>query len=446
MRADLLTREYPPDVYGGAGVHVEYLARELAALIDVHVHAWGADRPPGGVGGDELPEVHAYRAWDALGGEAPHLAALRAMSIDLTMAAGAEGADVVHSHTWYANLGGHLAKLVHDVPHVATVHSLEPLRPWKAEQLGGGYALSSWCERTALEGADAVIAVSEGMRRDVLACYPALDPARVQVVYNGGDAEEYEPDRATDVLERHGVDPARPSVVFVGRITRQKGVAHLLRAALRIDPEAQLVLAAGAPDTPEIAAEVTALMEQVRGERGNMIWLQEMLPKPDVIQLLSHATLFVCPSIYEPLGIVNLEAMACEAAVVATAVGGIVEVVADGETGTLVPFEAVEDGSAEPADPEGFAADFAAAVNALLADPARAAEMGVAGRRRAVERFSWPAIAAETVAVSERAIRGCRGRRARTRSAGAPERALVFDHGGILERTARARSGGPDHR
>ena len=384
-------------------MHVEYLARELARLCEITVHAWGADRPPGGPG---APEVHAYRAWDALGGEAPHLAALRAMSIDLTMAAGTEGADVVHSHTWYANLGGHLAKLVHDVPHVATVHSLEPLRPWKAEQLGGGYALSSWCEQTALEGADAVIAVSEGMRRDVLACYPALDPERVQVVYNGVDAEEYQPDRATDVLERHGVDPARPSVVFVGRITRQKGVAHLLRAALQIDPDAQLVLAAGAPDTPEIAAEVTALMEQVRGERGNMIWLQEMLPKPDVIQLLSHATLFVCPSIYEPLGIVNLEAMACEAAVVATAVGGIVEVVADGETGTLVPFEAVEDGSAEPGDPEGFAADFAAAVNALLADPGRAAEMGVAGRRRAVERFSWPTIAAETVAVYERAIRG----------------------------------------
>ena len=398
MRVDLLTREYPPDVYGGAGVHIEYLARELAKLEDVHVHAWGEDRP------GAQPPVHAYRAWDALGGEAPHLAALRAMSIDLAMAAGAEGADVVHSHTWYANLGGHLAKLVHDIPHVATVHSLEPLRPWKAEQLGGGYELSSWCERTSLEAADAVIAVSEGMRRDVLACYPALDPARVQVVYNGVDAEEYEPDRGTDVLERHGVDPSRPSVVFVGRITRQKGVAHLLRAALRIDPEAQLVLAAGAPDTPEIAAEVTERMEQVRAQRGNMIWLQEMLPKPDVIQLLSHATIFVCPSIYEPLGIVNLEAMACEAAVVASAVGGIVEVVADGETGVLVPFEAVDDGSAEPADPERFADDFAAAVNALLADPARAEAMGRAGRRRAVERFSWPAIAAETVAVYERAI------------------------------------------
>jgi alpha-maltose-1-phosphate synthase len=400
MRVDLLTREYPPDVYGGAGVHVEYLARELAELIDVHVHAWGDDRA------GAQPPVHAYRAWAALGGEAPELAALRAMSIDLAMAAGTTGADVVHSHTWYANLGGHLSKLVHDVPHVATVHSLEPLRPWKAEQLGGGYALSSWCEKTALEAADAVIAVSEGMRRDVLECYPALDPGRVQVVYNGVDAEEYAPDPGTDVLERHGVDPARPSVVFVGRITRQKGVAHLLQAALQIDPDAQLVLAAGAPDTPEIAAEVTERMERVRAERGNMIWLQEMLPKPDVIQLLSHATMFVCPSIYEPLGIVNLEAMACEAAVVASAVGGIVEVVDDGTTGLLVPFEPVADGSQEPADPQGFATDFATAVNALLADPARAEEMGKAGRRRVIERFSWPAIARETVGVYERAAGG----------------------------------------
>jgi starch synthase len=397
VRVDLLTREYPPDVYGGAGVHVEYLARELAKLVDVVVHAWGADRALGGG-----PEVRSYQAWDALGGDAPPLAALRAMSIDLTMAAGAEGADVVHSHTWYANLAGHLAKLVHGIPHVATVHSLEPLRPWKAEQLGGGYALSSWCEQVALEAADAVIAVSEGMRRDVLACYPALDPDRVEVVYNGVDADEYAPDPATDVLERHGVDPARPSVVFVGRITRQKGVAHLLRAALHIDPEAQLVLAAGAPDTPEIAAEVTARMEEVRDRRGNLIWLQEMLPKPEVIQLLSHATLFVCPSIYEPLGIVNLEAMACEAAVVASAVGGIVEVVDDGVTGRLVPFAAVSDGTAEPADPDRFASDFAAAVNDLIADPEAAREMGRAGRRRVVDRFSWPAIARETVAVYER--------------------------------------------
>jgi starch synthase len=396
----LLTREYPPEVYGGAGVHVEYLARELARLTDVTVHAWGAER------GDADPPVHAYRPWDALGGAAPHLAALRAMSIDLAMAAGVEGADVLHSHTWYANLGGHLGGLVHDVPHVATVHSLEPLRPWKAEQLGGGYALSSFCERIGLEAADAVIAVSQGMRRDVLACYPAIDPERVQVIYNGVDTDEYRPDPRTDALERHGVDPSRPSVVFVGRITRQKGVPHLLRAALQMDPGAQLVLCAGAPDTPEIAAEVEGLVERVQAERGNVVWVREMLPKPDVIQLLSHATVFVCPSIYEPLGIVNLEAMACETAVVASAVGGIVEVVEDGHTGLLVPFEAVNDGTQEPRDPARFAADFAAAVNTLLADPARAERMGKAGRRRAVERFGWPAIARETVDVYERLTGG----------------------------------------
>jgi alpha-maltose-1-phosphate synthase len=392
----LLTREYPPEVYGGAGVHLEYLARELARIVDVQVHAWGAERP------GAQPPARGYHAWDELGGEAPHMAALRAVSIDLAMAAGAEGADVVHSHTWYANLAGHLAKLVHGVPHVATVHSLEPLRPWKAEQLGGGYALSSFCERTALEAADAVIAVSQGMRRDVLECYPTIDPGRVQVIYNGVDTDEYAPDPGTDVLARHGVDPARPSVVFVGRITRQKGVAHLARATRRIDPEAQVVLCAGAPDTPEIAAEVGGLVEQVQAERGNVIWLQEMLPKHEVIQLLSHATVFVCPSIYEPLGIVNLEAMACEAAVVASAMGGIVEVVDAGETGLLVPFEAVDDGTQEPRDPEGFAADFAAAVNELIADPDRAERMGRAGRRRAVEQFGWPAIARETVAVYER--------------------------------------------
>ncbi|MEA2287036.1 MAG: alpha-maltose-phosphate synthase [Solirubrobacteraceae bacterium] len=400
MNVGLLTREYPPDVYGGAGVHVEYLAREVAKLIDVTVHCWGADRE-----GEDGIEVHAHRPWDALGGDAPHLAALRAMSIDLSMTAGAEGLDLVHSHTWYANLAGHLSKLVYDIPHVATVHSLEPLRPWKAEQLGGGYALSSFCEQTALEGADAVIAVSQGMRRDVLECYPGLAPDRVRVIYNGVDSDEYRPDPNTDVLERLGVDPSKPSVVFVGRITRQKGVSHLLRAALRIDPAAQLVLCAGAPDTPEIAAEVTELMERVRAERGNMTWVQEMLPKQDVIQLLSHATVFVCPSIYEPLGIVNLEAMACEAAVVASAVGGIVEVVEDGVTGVLVPFEPRDDGTQEPRDPDRFAADFAAAVDELLADPARAEQMGRAGRRRAVELFSWPAIARETVGVYEELTR-----------------------------------------
>ena len=393
MKVAVLTREYPPHVYGGAGVHVEYLTRELAKLAQVDVHCWGD--PAGELG----PTARGYRAWDALNGTTPHAAALEAVSIDLAMAAGVEGADIAHSHTWYANLAGHLSKLLYDIPHVATVHSLEPLRPWKAEQLGGGYALSSWCERTALEAADHVIAVSGEHRRDVLACYPAIDPDRVSVIYNGIDAEEYAPDPGVDVLERYGIDPARPSVVFVGRITRQKGLTHLLDAAPAIDPDAQLVLCAGAPDTPEIAAEIEAKMERVRSERGGVVWIGDMLPKPDVVQILSHASVFVCPSIYEPLGIVNLEAMACEAPVVATATGGIPEVVEDGVTGLLVPFETADAATRAPADPEGFAAGIADRVNTLLADPARAAAMGHAGRVRAVERFDWAAIAAETLAV-----------------------------------------------
>jgi starch synthase len=388
VKVALLTREFPPDVYGGAGVHVEYLARELGRLEELTVHAWGQDRE-GAVG---------HRAWDALAGDAPHLSALRAMSIDLSMTAGAEGAELVHSHTWYANLAGHLSKLTYDIPHVATVHSLEPLRPWKAEQLGGGYALSSWCERVALESADAVIAVSEGMRRDVLEAYPALDPDRVRVIYNGIDAEQYRPDRGTDVLERWGVDASAPSVVFVGRITRQKGVPYLVEAALQVDPAAQIVLCAGAPDTPEIAEEVRSGVERLRAERGGVIWIEEMLPKSDVIQLLSHATVFACPSIYEPLGIVNLEAMACETAVVASAVGGIVEVVDDGVTGLLVPLD-LEPGSLQPRDRAGFVAGLAAGINELVRDADRAAEMGRAGRERAVERFAWPAIAEQTSAL-----------------------------------------------
>jgi len=388
VKVALLTREFPPDVYGGAGVHVEYLARELARLEELTVHAWGADRD--GVVGHE--------AWDALAGDAPHLSALRAMSIDLSMAAGAEGAELVHSHTWYANLAGHLAKLTYDIPHVATVHSLEPLRPWKAEQLGGGYALSSWCERVALESADAVIAVSEGMKRDVLEAYPALDAARVRVIYNGIDAEQYAPDPQTGVLERWGVDPAAPSVVFVGRITRQKGVPYLVEAALQIDPAAQIVLCAGAPDTPDIAEEVRLGVERLRAERGGVVWIEEMLPKDDVIQLLSHATVFACPSIYEPLGIVNLEAMACETAVVASAVGGIVEVVDAGVTGLLVPLE-IASGSLEPHDRARFVQGLAEGINALVRDPDRAAVMGRAGRERAVERFAWPAIAEQTSAL-----------------------------------------------
>jgi starch synthase len=393
MRVALLTREYPPEVYGGAGVHVEYLARELARRVELEVHCWGAQR-------QELA-VHAYEPWQALAGKAPHLAALQAVSIDLAMAAGVEGADVAHSHTWYAQFAGHLAKLLYGIPHVATVHSLEPMRPWKAEQLGGGYALSSYCEQTALETADAVIAVSEGSKGDILECYPAIDESRVEVVYNGIDTEEYKPDPRTGVLERFGIDPTRPSVVFVGRITRQKGVPHLVRAAHQFDPAAQLVLCAGAPDTPEIAAEVSAGVDRLKTARDGVFWIAEMLPKPDVIQLLSHATVFACPSIYEPLGIVNLEAMACEAAVVATATGGIVEVVVDGETGLLVPFEPAPD-SIEPADPDAFAAGIADRVNRLIADPQLAQQMGKSGRARAVEQFAWPAIAEQTAAIYER--------------------------------------------
>jgi alpha-maltose-1-phosphate synthase len=386
LRVDLLTREYPPEVYGGAGVHVEYLARELRPHVDVRVHCFGGPRDEAG--------VTAYSDPPGLDGANP---ALRTLGVDLEMAADCAGTDVVHSHTWYANLAGHVAKLLHGVPHVVSTHSLEPLRPWKAEQLGGGYALSSWAERTALEAADAVIAVSAGMRRDVLAAYPGVDPDRVTVVHNGIDTAEYAPDEGTDVLTRLGIDPDRPSVVFVGRITRQKGLPYLLRAATDLPADAQLVLLAGAPDTPEISAEVTALVEELRGIRSGVVWVADMLPKPDVIQILSHTTVFVCPSIYEPMGIVNLEAMACRAAVVATATGGIPEVVADGQTGLLVPIEQVPDGSGTPLDPDRFTGDLAAAITQLLEDPSRAAAMGDAGRRRAVEHFSWATIAERTV-------------------------------------------------
>ncbi len=386
MRVDLLTREYPPEVYGGAGVHVEYLARELRRLVDLRVHCMGAPRDEDG--------VTAYGVPDGL---TDANAALRTLGTDLTMVAGAEGTDLVHSHTWYANTAGHLAKLLYGVPHVMSAHSLEPLRPWKAEQLGGGYALSSWAERTAVEAADAVVAVSAGMRDDLLRCYPDVDPARVHVVHNGIDTQEYRPDPGTDVLVRHGIDPDRPSVVFVGRITRQKGLPHLLRAALALDPAAQVVLCAGAPDTEEILAEVTLLVAELRRDRDGVVWIQEMLPKPDVIQVLSHATVFACPSVYEPMGIVNLEAMACEVPVVATATGGIPEVVQDGVTGLLVPIEQVADGSGTPLDPSRFEADLAAALGQVLAGPDRAREMGLAGRRRAVEAFSWPAIATRTL-------------------------------------------------
>ncbi|GIJ27851.1 glycogen synthase [Micromonospora qiuiae] len=393
LRVDLLTREYPPEVYGGAGVHVEYLARELRRLAEVRVHCFGAPRTE--------PGVRAYAEPTGLTGANP---ALRTMGVDLEMAAGCAGSDVVHSHTWYANLAGHTAKLLYGVPHVVTAHSLEPLRPWKAEQLGGGYALSSWCERTAYESADAIVAVSAGMRRDVLAAYPSVDPDRVHVIHNGIDTAQYAPDPGTDVLARLGIDPALPSVVYVGRITRQKGLPHLLRAARDLPPDAQLVLLAGAPDTPEIAAEVEGLVAELRSRRTGVVWVASMLPKAEVIQILTHATIFVCPSVYEPMGIVNLEAMACETPVVATATGGIPEVVADGETGLLVPIEQTgRDGT--PVDPARFEADLAARMTELLANPDRAGALGRAGRRRAVEHFSWDAIAARTLDLY-RAVRG----------------------------------------
>jgi len=385
----LLTREYPPEVYGGAGVHVEYLSRELARLVDLSVHCFGADRTV-----DGGPRVVAHRPWERLAsGTAPYAAALSAVSVDLDMAASVAGADVVHSHTWYANLAGHVAKLVHGIPHVATVHSLEPLRPWKAEQLGGGYALSSWCEQTALENADAVVAVSAEHRRDLLGCYPRVDPARVTVIGNGIDVDEYRPDPATDLVRRNGVDPDRPSVLFVGRVTRQKGLTYLLDAAPELEPSAQLVLCAGAADTPELAAEVKAKLGELRASRERVVWIERMLSRREVVQLLTHATVFVCPSIYEPLGIVNLEAMACETPVVATATGGIPEVVEDGVTGLLVPFDPVDDPSRMPRDPARFAHDIAVRVNRLLSDPAEARRMGASGRARAVAEFGWASVA-----------------------------------------------------
>ncbi|MFG3045106.1 glycogen synthase [Streptomyces sp. NPDC048241] len=377
MRVGLLTREYPPDVYGGAGVHVEFLARELAALVDLEVHCWGEGR---GVG------VVRHRPWPVLDGSND---ALRTFSVDLSMAAALQGSDLVHSHTWYAGLAGHLAKLLYGIPHVTTAHSLEPLRPWKAEQLGGGYALSSWAERTAIESADAVIAVSGAMRDDILACYPALDADRVHVIHNGIDTRLYRPDPGTDALRRHGIDPERPYVLFVGRITRQKGVPQLLRAVGEIDPDTQVVLCAGAPDTPEIDREFREHYQELSAVRAGVFWIPQMLPRAEVVQLLTHAAVFVCPSVYEPLGIVNLEAMACGTPVVASRVGGIPEVVDHGRTGLLVDADA------------DFEGNLARALGAVLADPVAARRMGEAGRARAVGEFGWDAVARRTAGLYE---------------------------------------------
>jgi len=383
MRIALLTREYPPDIYGGAGVHVEHLAAELARLIDVDVHCFGSRETPGAREAG-VPLIHGHPDLPELDGGNP---ALATMGVDLTIARAVAGVDLVHSHTWYANLAGHTAGLLHDVPHVATTHSLEPLRPWKAEQLGGGYALSSWCEKVGLEGADRIIAVSKGMAADVREAYPLVDPGRIEVVYNGINPQAYKPDPATDVVDSLGIDRSRPYVAFVGRVTRQKGLPVLLEAAAALRPEAQLVLLAGAADTPDLGAEVERLIAGLRAQRSGVIVIDAFLSRPDVAQILSHARAFVCPSVYEPLGIVNLEAMACETAVVASAVGGIPEVVDDGRTGLLVP----------PSDPDALAA----AINRLIDDPGLARQMGIAGRERAVADFSWRAIAEQTVALYE---------------------------------------------
>ena len=393
VRVDLLTREYPPDVYGGAGVHVENLAAVLRPLADVRVRAFGNPRAdPGVTGYPDLPELASANA------------ALRTFGVDLTMAADCAGADVVHSHTWYANLAGHLAGLLNGVPHVLSAHSLEPLRPWKAEQLGGGYALSSWAEETAYLGAARVIAVSAGMREDILRSYPSVDPAKVVVVHNGIDLSGWHRLEAPDVVRALGIDPDQPSVVFVGRITRQKGLPYLLRAAERLPSDVQLVLCAGAPDTPEIMAEVQGLVSGLQSSRSGVVWIERMLPRDELCAVLSAATTFVCPSVYEPLGIVNLEAMACEAAVVGTATGGIPEVVDDGVTGRLVPIDQVTDGTGTPRDPERFVSDLAEVLTDVVSDAARAREMGRAGRRRAEDHFAWETIAQRTMNVYRAAL------------------------------------------
>jgi len=385
MRIGLLTREWPPDIYGGAGVHVEQLAIELRRLTPVEVHCFGEPRT------DATAHAVPVELHDAN-------SAIQTLGVDLAMVTATADLDLLHSHTWYANFAGHVGSLLHGVPHVITAHSLEPMRPWKEEQLGGGYRVSSWVERTSYGDASAVIAVSHGMRDDVLHSYPAVDPSRVHVVHNGIDTTVYRNDPDTTALVEHGIDPDRPYVLFVGRITRQKGLVHLLRAAQQFNDDLVLVMCASAPDTPEIEAETESAVQALRAVRGHdsVVWIEQQVPRPTLIQLFSHAVAFVCPSVYEPLGIVNLEAMACETAVVASDVGGIPEVVTDGVTGVLVHYDA--------SDPSGFENDLAAAVNSIASDPARAEQMGRTGRERAVAQFGWGAIAEQTMDVYRAAL------------------------------------------
>jgi starch synthase len=383
VRVSIVTREWPPDIYGGAGVHVEHLVAELRKLNPVEVHCFGGPKP-GATNHPPLPSLEAANP------------AIQTLGVNLAMIGALGAADIVHSHTWYANLAGHLASLMYGIPHVVTAHSLEPLRPWKAEQLGGGYRLSSWVEQTAYASAAAVIAVSHGMRRDILQCYPEVDPSRVHVVHNGIDTTAITRTEDFDALERHGIDPMRPYVLFVGRITRQKGLMHLLRAVAALPADVAVVLCAASPDTPELGAEVSAQIAQLSSTRTGVHWLQEQLPRAELVQLLSHAAVFACPSIYEPLGIVNLEAMASYLPVVASDVGGIPEVVVDGQTGLLVHYD--------PRDPDRFETDFAAALTQVLANPTLRDRMGHAGRDRAVAEFGWDRIARATLDIYQKAV------------------------------------------
>jgi starch synthase len=394
VRVGLFTREFPPEIYGGAGVHVDYLSRELAKKIEVEVHCWGTQHEDRG-----NLRVRCAEPWAEIsqGTTGKFKGALEAMSLNLTQVKALDGIDVAHTHTWYVSMAGFLAKKLYNIPFVLTTHSLEPLRAWKAEQLGSGYAMSSWMEKTAIHDADAIIAVSNGTKEDVLRAYD-VDSARVHVIYNGIDLAEYQKTTDTTALTTYGVDPAIPYVLFVGRITRQKGVTHLVEAIRYLPPETQVVLCAGAPDTPEIAAEMRAKVDEARGFNPRVVWIEKMVTKPEAIQLYSNARVFCCPSVYEPFGIINLEAMACRAPVVASATGGIKEVVVDGETGYLVPFEQ-DPVTSFPRHPERFARDLAAKLSDLLADPEKCRRFGDAGRRRVEAKFAWDAIAEQTIAL-----------------------------------------------
>jgi len=393
MRTALFTREYPPNVYGGAGVHVEYLSRELARKIEVEVHCWGDQH-------SHSSNLHVVGAqpWDDISQntQGKFRAALETLSLNLTQVKALSDIDIAHTHTWYASMAGFWAKKLYNIPFVLTTHSLEPLRAWKAEQLGSGYAMSSWIERTAMLDADAIIAVSQGTKADIVRAYPDVKPERIHVIYNGIDLNEYQRTSHQSALKTYGVDPAKPYVLFVGRITRQKGVTHLVEAIQYLPADTQVVLCAGAPDTPEIAAEMRRKVEQARQQNPHIVWIEKMVTKPEAIQLYSNARVFCCPSVYEPFGIINLEAMACHAPVVASATGGILEVVVDNQTGYLVPFEQ-DPVTSFPIHPETFARDLAARISDLLANPEKCRTFGANGRKRVEDIFSWEAIATQTI-------------------------------------------------